>query len=1009
MNKHLKIPVLIIILLIHSLGPIYSQTEQYKFRHLTTKQGLPSNKVNSLIKDHADFMWFATDNGLARYDGYNFKRYQIPGDSVLTPNDQVVNTIFEDRDGILWVGTYDQGIRKFYRNNETFSSYKHKPDDPNSLSNNYVNEIYQDRRGVLWIGTNNGLNIYNVDSNNFKSYKQDEGNINNPKDKVLTIFEDRTGIFWIGTADGLFVFDRIKKSFTKFDLGKVIPGRQYHSINCIIEDKNGIIWIGTDWGMFKCDVKNKKTTNYLPISLMQPPPGMPEPTTFLSTIFVHSIIEAEAIDKHILWIATGWGLNRFDTENENFEVIKGNQSDPQSLSTNTLEKLFLDHTGLLWIGTYTSGVEVLNTRINPFHQVMLKLPDQNYHFQANCYLWDTTETLWVGAMDEGLFQYDKDFNLIGNYSRWRLGVNTFGERQHNLINCIYEDSDNMLWLGFYEWGLIIFDREQKTFKQIELHNNSNDPKPKRIDNIIEDHYGILWIGTFSGLYIKNKNERIDSPAYIIGHDELSKAEIINIFEDKKQNLWISTRNSGLYCLKPENRSSMQFVRYIDDQHKQNGFLGNFITTVYEDPKGTLWVGTNQGLNKFNFLKEQFEPDTMFNEDHTGYIIGMYSDDHYNLWLLNTTDGLVRYRPYTDKKNKVKVFDVSDGLPFDNFNTLYYPANVFYQSYDGRLFLSAGIGTGGSFFWFHPDSITENNHIPHTVITNFNVENNTFSLDTSITDKKHITLKYNENFFSFEFAALDFLVPEKNQYAYWLEGFEDEWIYSGNRRLANYTDVPPGEYTFRVKGSNNDGYWNEVGVAVRVSILPPPWRTWWAYVIYGLMLGFIVYGLRMYDLKRQRLKQKLEIEHVEAEKLKELDSMKSHFFANISHEFRTPLTLILGPLQKLFLKLSDDETKQELNIMQRNARRLQNLINQLLDLSKLESGKMKLQAEERDAILLITGIVQSFESLAKQKGIELVFTSERDAIPFWIDREKLEQVLNNLISNAFKFTSGGGTD
>ncbi len=375
------------------------------------------------------------------------------------------------------------------------------------------------------------------------------------------------------------------------------------------------------------------------------------------------------------------------------------------------------------------------------------------------------------------------------------------------------------------------------------------------------------------------------------------------------------------------------------------------------------------------------------------IYSIQEDNHGNLWLL-TDQGLARFSPRAEWGNSFKVFRKQDGPPFDKL----FPYNLL-KCRDGKLYFGGRRYTGDGFVRFHPDSLLVNKISPQVILTSFSVKNEPFPLDSSISE---IQLKYNENYFSFEFAALDYKDSMSNQYAYQLQGLDDNWIYSGNFRFASYTAVPPGNYTFRVKGSNNDGYWNDEGAIVRVTVLSPPWATWWAYTLYGLVFVAAVYGLRRYDPKRQRLKHALDLEHVEAEKLKELDSVKSRFFANISHEFRTPLTLILGPLQNLFSKVSDEPARQDLNIMQRNAQRLQKLINQLLDLSKLEAGKMELHATEENINQLVGNYVQQFESLAKHKGIELIFKSERDDIPVFIDKDKVEKILYNLLSNAFKF-------
>ena len=328
---------------------------------------------------------------------------------------------------------------------------------------------------------------------------------------------------------------------------------------------------------------------------------------------------------------------------------------------------------------------------------------------------------------------------------------------------------------------------------------------------------------------------------------------------------------------------------------------------------------------------------MDTEPGASFIYDIKRDGNGYLWM-TTENGLIGFDPSDVGKSINSKNQIKEYLPYDKARS-----SDMYKDQSGIIYVGSRLGSGNGYFSFHPDDITKNENIPPIVITSFTIRNKTVELDTAITLKQNLTLRYNENYLSFEFAALDYTNPDQNQYAYMLEGLDDDWIYSGNRRFANYTEVPTGDYVFRVKGSNSDGYWNETGTSISITILSPPWKTWWAYSLYALLVIGLIYVWRRYDLKRQRLKQQFELEHVEAEKLKELDKLKSRFFANISHEFRTPLTLILGPVEKHIPKVKDPLLKQDLNIVQRNAHRLQRLINQILNLSKIESGKMKLQA------------------------------------------------------------------
>jgi signal transduction histidine kinase/DNA-binding response OmpR family regulator len=417
--------------------------------------------------------------------------------------------------------------------------------------------------------------------------------------------------------------------------------------------------------------------------------------------------------------------------------------------------------------------------------------------------------------------------------------------------------------------------------------------------------------------------------------------------------------------------------------------GRHVTQIFEDTKGRLWFTTTNGLNRYDRSTNQFTRFTKKNGLAGNNTWDILEDDHGHLWIL-TTKGISKFDPET---NHFTNYDASYGV--DPVTDVYFARG--HKAKNGEMYFPGAHG----FTRFHPDSIKDNPFIPPVIITSFKKS------DKSSPFSKEIHLPFNDNFISFEFAALNYISPERNQYAYMMEGVDKDWVYSGTRRYASYPNLDPGEYTFRVKGSNNDGVWNEAGTSVLIIISPPWWKTNYAYIVYSLLVISLIYFMWKMQMKRIKMSHDYEMNRFEAEKLHEMDEMKSRFFANISHEFRTPLTLILGPVRQIIGIIKDEKIKNDLKIVHKNANRLLGLVNQLLDISKLESGSMKLQTSPQNIIPLLKVLLQSFCSYAERKRIILKFNSEFDEIIVYIDKDKIEKIITNILSNALKFTPEGG--
>jgi len=983
MKKCVKILLLTISIFFHSVYFSYPQTEQYKFRHLTTENGLPSNYTWSVMQDSKGFMWFTTRAGLCRYDGYNVKVFQYdPVDTTSISDIFAKSTITEDSDGFIWVGTIN-GLNKFDPITEKFTRYFHNPDDPHSISSNRIRYTYLDRQGVVWIGTEaNGLNSYNAATGNFDSFlPSPDFKLSN---RVKGIYEDSSGILWVGTGSGLYQFDRNTEDFLTIGLVKAKGEKIANRFSTITEDNKGNIWYCAD-RIYKYDKSKNELIHFKKFSVEST--GNPNP------MYMNIFLEKHN-NKQTLWIARN-GLCKYDLSSGKLITIFNDPSERESFAGGNPRDLFMDPSGLLWIAT-TTGITFLDTRTGEMqsHPAFAK----KFQMDAISFLKDSKGHFWIGG-NNGLIHYDENMKLVHWYKSMKNNENETSFK--GVVRKILEDSENNIWIISHRDGVYLLDREKNKFLRCKLLRYGKDVRQDNLNDIYEDSQGTIWVGT-GGLFKRMKGSLQPTTFYLDTSNRSTRNYThTRIAEDQSGNLWISSLAGVLLRQPASYRGTDTFFEYRYDPNNPNSLSNSHVWCVYVDDSGEVWVGTNHGLNRYVSEKDCFKRYLMDTESGAGFIYDIVRDRKGYLWM-TTEKGLIGYDPLykdtsTNEKNKVK--------QYLKFNQIF--KSQLYKDHSGIIYVGSRLGSGNGYYSFHPEDISENNFIPPIVITSFTIRNEVVELDTAITSKQNLTLKHNENYFSFEFAALDYTNPSQNQYAYILDGLDDDWVYSGNRRYAYYTKVPPGNYVFRVKGSNNDGYWNEAGTSINITILPPLWKTWWAYLLYLLfVISILIIVIRFY-LRRQRLLHKLEMEQIQTEKLEELDSMKSRFFANISHEFRTPLTLILGPVAKHLPVVKDSALKQDLNIVQRNALRLQRLINQILNLSKIESGKMKLQVREQNIVSLVNGYVQSFESLAKQKKIDLTFKLDEKNIQLFVDKDKVEKILYNLLSNAFKFTGEDG--
>ena len=841
-----KLKVLIISFLF-TLIPIFNlhaQWENVRFRHLTIEDGLSQNSVLCIVQDDMGFIWMGTKAGLNKYDGYTFTIYKADIYDTTSLSENHILSICKDHIGMLWIGTED-GLNRFDPEKERFTRYLHNPDDPYSLSHNRIYSICEDDNGSVWVGTGNGLNRFDQQKKEFfryYTYSDNPKNLSN--NDVRSVYIDKSGILWIGTyGGGLNRFDPEKEEFTCY---KNVPGDPASLSNDFVlsihEDNSGTLWIGTEkGGLNRFDREKETFIRYV---------NVPDDPKSISDDQINVIYEDRS---GRLWIGThSGGVSIFDREKENFFSFQNDPDNPTSLSGNEIYTIFEDNTGSIWIGSRGYGINIYNQEAEKFAHY--KHEHQNRNSLSDNMVWgiceDRFETLWIGTLTGGLNRFDREKNIFTRYVH--DNKNPYSINSNNITG-VYEDRFGVLWIGT-DKGLDKLIRHTKQFSHYKFDpDNPYSISNNKIRSIYEDRSGTLWVGTKGGGL--NRFDRKTGHFIHYKHDpddstSISYNRVYPLYEDRLNNFWVGTYGGGLNKL---NRKKGEFIHYKTDPKNINSLNNNNVLAIHEDASGNLWLGTyGGGLNKFDREKKIFthytEKDGLSNNE----VYTILEDNKGYLWM-STNRGLSKFDP---EKETFKVYKAEDGLQSDEFNTF-----AGCKSQNGELFFG-GINGFNAFF---PDSIKDNPFLPSIVITGFKLSNRSVPigkmpdgrtiLEKAISETKEIILSYKDKVISFEFTALHYTAPEKNQYAYIMEGLEEEWNYvASNRRFVTYTNLNPGKYVFRVKGSNCDGVWNEEGASLRITIIPPFWRTWWFYTLCAVIIiaiTTVAYRYRINLLKKQR--------------------------------------------------------------------------------------------------------------------------------------------------------------
>ncbi|GAB4056069.1 two-component regulator propeller domain-containing protein [Spirosoma litoris] len=992
-------------------GIAQRESDQFRFEHITVNEGLSHSDAMCVTQDKAGFIWVGTNKGIDRYDGYGLKQYDLP----LNDEDGIasnrIRALHIDQNGRLWVGVERAGLFWYDASRDRFVSVRELPGTTDfalfiqQLSHTNVHAVTTDGQNRLWVATQHfGAFMIQLDAKGKLVGIKQVGLTNHPTQEpnINKLAVDHQGTIWIGTlGNGLWCFDSNKNlaQATTLQATKVTSPDAIN-IRSLHLDRRGDLWIGTDDQIFWI---SKQKLNQVPNLAAQP----------LQRAFAD--IESLYLDSSDrLWISTNYGLLLMNAgpvtgstppvNEQSVHTFLPLDTDPFSINSVRVHDILEDRFHNLWLATSAGGLNQLKLRAKPFGLIRRQMVGQttpaNNYINTICKD-EAGNRLWMGTRN-GFASYDLRTKTYQNY----LNRSLSGDLNGIDVSTIFQATNGTLWIGTRYYGLYTLNGQTgSTLKQLPHNPDEVDWGGISIESITEDQFGSIWVATFNGGIHQFNRQGQHLKTY--KQPILPTHQFTALFYDKPQQiLWASTRDAGVLKLQVSPDGLRLLKQFKHEPNNPNSLNTNYAWPLLKDRQDNLWIGTiGGGLHRLSTQNGQETIERYSKWVPETDIESLLTDELGNLWIGGA--GLYQFNPST---KRLFHYDVSDGLQSNSFKV-----GAAYRASDGTLYFG---GTNG-ITYFQPRTLLPNPYPPLVQITELRILNQPVGIGDTLNGRvllnkpfyepQSIRLKASENDFSIEFVGLNYANPQKQQYAYQLEGYQSGWMQAApGQRIVSFANLSAGDYTFLVKASNDDGVWSKEPAVLHFTILPPWWKTWWAYLIYAAILGGALILYRRIELAQQTLKNKLALEQFKVEKEKEVTDTKLRFFTNVSHELRTPLTLILGPMEELASAGTGlHNVKDKIMLMHQQTRKLLDLVNQLMDFRKVESGHIALRASQGNIIAFLTEIFLIFKLKAEELRLDYAMEAPTEAIPLYFDRSKLEIILTNLLSNSFKFTPEGG--